>query len=219
MRQAWLAAAMLLAGAGLLVSAGYSAPTKTTKLRRGGTLRVALAYDIDNIDPSLAYSAASWHIEYSTALKLFTYPDAPAPRGSQLVLEGASSYRVSRDGRTYTFRIRNGFRFSNGAEVTARNYKYALDRVLIPNLDSRGRYFISDLDGTNVANVTARRNKLTVELWHPDGGRLLSILALPYFQAIPLTLPRATASTRSTRTSPCPLPVPTSSPTGSEASA
>ena len=104
---------MLLAGVGLLISAGNAGGTRATKLRQGGTLRVNLPVtDIDDIDPSLAYGTTSWHIEYSTALKLFNYPDAPAPRGSELVPEGASSFTVSPDGRKYTFTIRRGFRTS-----------------------------------------------------------------------------------------------------------
>ena len=55
---------MLLAGAGLLVSAGHARDTRGAKLRHGGTLRVNLPVtDIDDIDPSLAYGGVSWHIE------------------------------------------------------------------------------------------------------------------------------------------------------------
>ena len=82
-------------------------------VKKGGTLRVNLPVtDIDDIDPSIAYGTTTWHIQYSTALKLLTYPDAAAPRGSRLVPEGATSYKVSGGGRVYTFTIRRGFRFS-----------------------------------------------------------------------------------------------------------
>src|SRR5262245_6003524 len=120
-RRAWFSLAALLAGASLLISAG-GGQASSTKFRNGGTLRVELpTTDIDDVDPSLAFGTVSWHIEQATALKLVNYPDAPAPRGSRLVPEGASSYRVSRNRRTYTFTIRKGLRFSNGARVTAKN--------------------------------------------------------------------------------------------------
>ena len=145
MSRAWLSVAMLLAGTGLLVSAGHASGSHASKLRQGGTLRVNLPVtDIDDIDPSIAYGDTSWHIEYSTALKLFNYPEAPASRRSQLVPEGASSFKVSRDGTKYTFTIRRGFRFSDGTEVTAQNYAFAINRALGRDLQSPAFQFVAD---------------------------------------------------------------------------
>jgi ABC-type transport system substrate-binding protein len=51
-----------------------------------------------------------------TNLMLLNYPDKPAPEGSRLVPDAATgSPRVSRDGRTYTFTIKSGLRFSDGS--------------------------------------------------------------------------------------------------------
>src|SRR6188508_3485545 len=131
----------------------------TGRLRQGGTLRVNLPVtDIDDIDPSLAYGSVSWHIEYSTALKLLNYPDAAAPRGSRLIPEGASSYRVSRGGRVYTFTIRPGFRFSNGAPVKAANYAFAINRALGKDLQSPAFQFVADENATNIVGAQAVRN-------------------------------------------------------------
>ena len=145
----------------------------------------------------------SWHIEYSTALKLLNYPDASGPRGSRLVPEGASSFRVSRDGRTYTFTIRTGFRFSDGRRVTAKNYAYAINRALDRDLRSPAFEFIGDENAVNIvgaedvrlgrtrtaSGVRARGNKLFIRLRKPD-GTFLSKISMPFFQALPLSLPR-----------------------------
>jgi ABC-type oligopeptide transport system substrate-binding subunit len=99
-RRAWFSLAALFAGVGLLVAAAVG-QASTASFRQGGTLHVDLPVtDIDDVDPSIAYGTTTWHIEYSTALKLFNYPDAAGPRGSRLVPEGASSYKVSNGGRT-----------------------------------------------------------------------------------------------------------------------
>jgi hypothetical protein len=99
-RTSWLPVAMLAAGAGLLVAAEHASPARSGPIRSGGSLIVNLPVtDIEDIDPSIAYGTTSWALEYSTALKLLDYPDAPAPKGSRLVLDGASLYRVSRDAR------------------------------------------------------------------------------------------------------------------------
>src|SRR5215210_851062 len=138
---------MLALGASLLVAAVFAspagskpaAPAKAGKgeLKRGGSLRVNLpGSDFDDVDPSIAYGVDSWSVQYSTALKLLNYPDAPAPRGSRLQPEGASKYTVSNNGRTYTFTIRSGYRFSNGKKVTPASFAYAINRAADKTLQS-----------------------------------------------------------------------------------
>jgi ABC-type transport system substrate-binding protein len=203
---------MLAIGATLLVAASVAGPASSSPagpskagkgaLKQGGTLRVNLPdSDFDDIDPAIAYGVDSWAVQYSTALKLLNYPDAPAPRGSRLVPEGASKYSVSRDGRTYTFTIRKGFRFSNGKPVTAANYAFAFYRAADKDLQSPAYAFISDANGTNVVGATAvrergaaqmsgvraRGNKLVVRLTKPD-PTFLAKASMPFFQATPTTL-------------------------------
>ena len=86
---------------GLLVSPGMA--------QAGGTFRYSLDQDIDYVDPALAYYLPTWEIEYATCSMLVNYPDAAAPRGARLVPDGAAAMpTVSRDGKTYTFRVRRG---------------------------------------------------------------------------------------------------------------
>jgi len=203
---------MLMVGLTLFVAAGLAGPassssngtTKATKgaLKKGGTLVVDLPVtDIDDVDPSIAYGTTTWHIQYSTALKLLNYPDAAAPRGSRLIPEGASSYKVSNSGKTYTFTIRPGFRFSTGQRVSAANYAFAINRALGRDLQSPAFQFIADANGTNIvgaqdvrdgkaataSGVKARGNKLTISLTKAD-ATFLAKITMPFFQAMPTSL-------------------------------
>lgn len=194
---------MLAVGVSLLVAAGPATSSAgKSEVRKGGTLRVNLPVtDIDDIDPSIAYGTVTWHMQYSTALKLLNYPDAAAPRGSRLVPEGASSFRVSNNGRTYTFTIRPGFRFSNGQRVTAANYAFAINRSMGKDLQSPAFQFIADENGANIvgaqavrdgraataSGVRARGNKLTINLTKAD-GTFLAKITMPFFQALPTSL-------------------------------
>jgi peptide/nickel transport system substrate-binding protein len=197
---------MLAVGVSLLVAASLAGPAASSPskagLKKGGTLRVNLPVtDIDDIDPSIAYGTTTWHIQYSTALKLLNYPDAAAPRGSRLVPEGASSYKVSSGGRVYTFTIRPGFRFSNGARVSAANYAFAINRALGKDLQSPAFQFVADVNGTNIVGaqdvrdgkaatargVRVRGNKLIVTLTKPD-ATFLAKITMPFFQAMPTSL-------------------------------
>src|SRR6266545_4617156 len=152
-------------------------------LKKGGIFLVGTPGASVQVDPQIAYVTTAWWLEYATAAKLVNYPDKNGQAGALLRPEVASRYGVSRNGKVYTFTIRKGFRFSDGASVTARNFKYAFQRIARKPLDSPAADFT-----TNVRAVTARGNKLTIRLKQPDGG-LLSMLAMPFFQATSLKLP------------------------------
>jgi ABC-type oligopeptide transport system substrate-binding subunit len=175
---------------GLLVSPGMA--------QAGGTFRYSLDTDIDYVDPALAYYGPTWEIEYATCSMLVNYPDAPAPRGARLVPDGAATMpTVSADGKTYTFRIRDGRKFSNGRRIDARHYAYALNRSLSKVMSSPAQHFYEDIVGAKdvivgkVPNVTGIEvlpgNRLRIRLTKPAPD-ILARLAMPFACAIPLSL-------------------------------
>ena len=118
----------LAAGAltALLAAQAAAAPS----VRKGGTLKGMFSTDVDFIDPSLAYYAHSWEIMGATGANLLRFADAEGSAGSRIVPEVAAAFpRVSPNGRTYTFTLRRGFRFSNGKAVTAQHFACAIDRA------------------------------------------------------------------------------------------
>ena len=141
-RKRWLARAALLVGAGLLAlvlvaATAVASPSKQAK--KGGTFVVELSTDIDYIDPQLDYLSSGWEIQYAVGCKLFNYPDKPGDAGSQLTPEAAvGSPIVSKDGKTYTFKIRPGMKFSTGEAVTAASFANAINRVASQELQSPG---------------------------------------------------------------------------------
>jgi oligopeptide transport system substrate-binding protein len=48
----------------------------------------------------------------------------------------AESWELSEDGRTYTFRLRDNARWSNGSPVTAEDFRYSWRRAMLPDLAS-----------------------------------------------------------------------------------
>ena len=74
-------------------------------------------------------------------------------RGVGSATEGAAEAMpdISADGRTYTFRVREGFRFSppSGEPVTAETFRYSLERALSPALGPKapGPRLIDDIVG------------------------------------------------------------------------
>ncbi|HYZ79246.1 MAG TPA: ABC transporter substrate-binding protein [Gaiellaceae bacterium] len=197
-RKLWLSAVMAALGALLLVVAGFAHAASSSAAKKGGTMRMNMsATDVDFSDPSLAYGTISWQIEYATALKLLNYPDKGPPLGSRLQPEAASGLPIiSNNGKTYTFTIKRGLRFSDGSKVTARNFKWAFDRSATKAQQSPATAFMDSVVGytaavdggknpAHVSGVIARGNKLIIRLREADGG-LLAKLAMPFFQAISL---------------------------------
>jgi ABC-type transport system substrate-binding protein len=199
-RRLWAGVGALALGAGCLVAAHLASATRGVK--EGGSFRVGIAGASVQIDPQLAYTSTAWWLEYATAAKLFNYPDRAGRAGHVLRPEVAAGYTVSRDGRTYAFTIPRGFRFSDGAPVTAKSFSYAIDRAANHVLASPAAPFITDPTGTDlvgakavsdgkathVRGVVARGNQLVIHLTRRD-PTLLTKLAMPFFQATSDKLP------------------------------
>ncbi len=204
-RKFTLAFAMAAIGASLLVAAAFAKPASSSvpqsagkagkdEQRRGGTMRINVSStDFEFVDPALTYDALGWQVLYMTGAQLLNYPDKAAPEGSQLVPEVATGLpRISRDGRTYTFTIRPGFRFSDGSPVTAANFKAAIDRAANKAQESPAIAFLHDVVGADesfagraggVTGVTARGTTLTIRL-KTANPTFLAELAMPFFAAI-----------------------------------
>ena len=170
-------------------TAPTTAPTQTNQ-----TLQLASSStDVDYSDPALAYGVLSWEIEYNTCAKLMDYSDAGGVASNQLTPAAAEGYPViSKDGKTYTFTIRSGIKFSDGAPLTAQSFVAAMNRDANPKMNSPVNAFAGDIVGwndvvnkkaTKISGVTANGNKLTIKLTETDGG-LLDKLAMPFFCAI-----------------------------------
>src|SRR5919199_294893 len=195
-RRLWLSVFMAALGALLLVVAGFAnAASSSAAKKKGGTLRLNMSdTDLDFSDPSLSYFVIGWQVEYATGLKLINYPDKPAPAGSRLVPEAAAAMPIiSNSGKTYTFTIRKGLRFSDGSPITAKNFKWAIDRSATKAQQSPATPFMDDVVGysaalnggknpAHVSGAIARGNKFILKLTHADGG-MLAKLAMPFFKA------------------------------------
>src|SRR5262245_38548966 len=153
---------------------------------RGGVAFVNLTADAVPIDPALNFLSLGWQIEYVTCALLVNYPDVNAPGGARLQPEVAKSIDVSADGTTYSFELRDDFRFSppSNQPVTADAFKRALDRVRDPAMNSPAAPFFHDL--SSISSDGAER--LVSRLARPAGD-FLTRLAMPFDCAVPPDTP------------------------------
>jgi YVTN family beta-propeller protein len=106
---------------------------------RGGTLTVeGLDFLMDSIDPAVAYSVLSWNLLSLTNDGLLGFKRIAGIDGATLVPALATAIPEPTDGgRTYTFRLRSGIRYSTGEPVRPEDFRRAIERVFA-NLDADG---------------------------------------------------------------------------------
>lgn len=206
-----LSFAMLAVGAAMLAASGIASTGSASKqsarqgsvAKKGGILKASLFAGIENIDPQRSYYVPEWQYEWLTARPLLNFAHAVGARGYRLLNEGAQSYTVSRDGRTYTFHLRHGMKLSNGTPITAANYKHTMLRVLNPAVGSPLASFLTDPASVNIRGAIAyntsgkgsvsgiqTKGKYTfiIKLVSPN-ALLPTLVALPPTGAEPTSLP------------------------------
>jgi peptide/nickel transport system substrate-binding protein len=122
----WIALVVLaLAGAALLVASVSSGASDQRK--RGGTLKLISAGDVDSVDPGQSYYAFSWQLLHAVHRNLYSIPADSTKTVPDLA---AGPPRISGDGKTITVRIKRGIRFGPpvNREVTSADVKYAIER-------------------------------------------------------------------------------------------
>jgi peptide/nickel transport system substrate-binding protein len=144
-----------------------------------GTLNFGIYFGISNIDPHAINDWAGMWIDDNVYETLVRYRSAEVHGKlvgtSKLQPWLAKSYRVSKNGRTYTFDLRSGVKFHHGGEMTAQDVQFSLDRVLEINL-APAQALKTCLDPAGI-QVTGPL-QLTVHLKSPC-PYFLQLLALP----------------------------------------
>ena len=185
---------------GLVWTAAAPAPTPLPAIK-GEELRVSTPTDTA-IDPDpMGGKGSVRQLMYVTCANLLFYPDSAGPQGTQLRPEIAAAMpTLSPDGRTYTFRIRPGYRFSppSGEPVTATTFRHTLERSLSPkNVNSAGPQLAADIEGVaayrdgkaaHISGIRASGNELAITLVKPAGD-FLTRLSMFAFCPVPLSTP------------------------------
>ncbi|MGA9161280.1 MAG: ABC transporter substrate-binding protein, partial [Actinomycetota bacterium] len=151
-------------------------------------------------DPATLFGAFGYWVESATCAKLLRYPDAPATGDWGLQPEVAGSMpNVSPDGRTYTFTVRPGYRFSppSNESLTAETFRYSIERALSPEVRGPGHFWVWDIEGQrsfrhgeadHISGLRAEGDTLTIELVGPAPD-FLDRLSVPFFCPVPTDTP------------------------------
>ena len=183
----------------------YVAVRSTGSEHRGGTLRVLHSFSVDSIDLALA-TPGVWPVLTMTNDGLVGFRRVGGVQGAQLVPDLAVSLPTPTDsGKTYTFQVRPGIRYSNGKLVQPDDFQRAIERLFevggneavyygeIVGADRCAKGKSCDLSRGIVPDRAAQT--VTFHLTAPDAD-FLAKLALPPAFAIPAGTPAHDAGTQ-----------------------
>lgn len=114
-----------------------------------GTLNFVTSTDWDSMDPGNTYDAFSWDFAPLYTRPLLTYSPKPGTAGLQVVPDLATGLGVASDGgKTWTYHIRSGLKYSNGQPITSADVAYAVYRSNWGHaiLDNGPVYFLTQMD-------------------------------------------------------------------------
>jgi YVTN family beta-propeller protein len=170
----------------------------------GGTLRVVGSaetfFDAPGdpaLDPALAYSFSGWRILTMTNDGLVEFKRVGGSDGTTIIPNLAVSLpSTGEDGRSYTFELRDGVRYSTGQAVTASDVRASMERVV--RLRTVNYYDVivgaarcRPSEGCDLSEgivVDDEANTVTFKLTQPD-PEFLYKLALPFGSVVPTETP------------------------------
>ena len=117
-----LAVAVVAATAALAARTGHASASADTP-KRGGSITIARIEDSQSFDKTNVFQNESIWLAEQIMEPLYTV----TADGKGVKPWLATSYTKSADGKTYTFKLRKGVKFSNGSPMTSADVKFSID--------------------------------------------------------------------------------------------
>jgi ABC-type transport system substrate-binding protein len=189
MRKDWLK--MTTATILLSVAGGLAAPALAEDAPvQGGSIVVTYKDDMATLDPAIGYDWQNWSMINAMFSRLVDYKAGTTELEPSL----ATSYMISPDGLTYTFKLNPKAKFTNGRKVVAADVKYSIERAVNPKTQGPGAGFfhsivgadkVTDGSATTMDGITAVDDEtVKFTLTQPD-ATFLNVLALNFASAVP----------------------------------
>jgi peptide/nickel transport system substrate-binding protein len=149
----------------------------------------------DFIDPALGYTTQSAEADWIVYTPLLTYAHATGEAGTKLIPGVAESLpTISADGKTYTFKLRKGLVYSNGAAVKAGDFAYTIERAIKLNWGGKS-FFTENIVGAEAFDKGSAKHisgiktdeatgQIKIELPAPYGA-FVNVVAFPAAGLVP----------------------------------
>lgn len=169
---------------GLLAGCG-----QPKKLVTNDTFRSRLSADVTTLDPALVVDVAGGMLTAKIFNGLVKYGE-----GMKLIPDIANNWDISKDGKIYTFYLKEGVRFTNNREVEASDFKYSICRVLNPKTKSPRTWVFEKIlgakeymqDKTEDCQGVVVKDKYTLQIILEEPfAPFLEFLAMPAGYVVP----------------------------------
>ena len=128
-------------------SSGSASSAASSGSTKGATpVTIAIENDMNTMDSSIATDGSSLSMIAFCQSGLVQY-------GTDGKITGdlAESWETSQDGKTWTFHLRDGIRWSDGTPITAADFVYAFQRLVDPATASEYNYLATAINVENAA--------------------------------------------------------------------
>ncbi len=207
-----LAAASVVAsvGVGVATSAGGSTTYSSLpyiKSHAGGTLKLLASTAGGTLDPQVNYTLQYWQLYQATYDGLVAFHKVAGQSSFEVVPDLATAMpTITNGGKTYTFTLRKGIKYSNGKTVTVNDVLASFQRIFKVSNPNAGAWYNVIVGGNACLAkpatctlkggvvVNAKTNQVTFNLTAPD-AEFLDQLAVPFGSILPASSPSKDAGT------------------------
>src|SRR6266511_3298364 len=113
--------------------------------KKGGTMKFAISSDWDSVDPGDTYYGLSWNLARLYTRSLTMFKVAPGKASRKLVGDLAEDVgKPSDNGKTWTYKLREGLKYEDGTPITSKDVEYAVSRSLEKGTLVNGPTYFND---------------------------------------------------------------------------
>ncbi|MET9676640.1 ABC transporter substrate-binding protein [Streptomyces sp. NPDC006482] len=186
-------------GKGKAGAAGFNAAVNkiaSPSDKKGGELKFIGSQEADSWDPQRGYYGFMWDFARYYTRQLVSFKAEPGAASTELVSDLATDTgKVSADGLTYTFTLKDGVAWEDGKPITSKDIKYGIERiwaqdvisggpiylqqVLDPKGEYKGPYKDTSADKLGLKAIETPDDKTIIFKLPVANGDFLQMLAMP----------------------------------------
>ncbi|BAV45912.1 ABC transporter substrate-binding protein [Mesorhizobium sp. 113-1-2] len=151
----------------LLAAAVLAFATATSASAARTDLVIGIPLEPPHLDPTAGAAAAIREVTYANVFEGLT---RIGPNG-EVLPDLAESWTISDDGKVYTFKLHTGVKFHDGADFSADDVKFSLDRARAENSLNAQKQLFAAIDKVDVVDPAT----VKVTLTHPQGSFLYNM--------------------------------------------
>ncbi|TYR32448.1 ABC transporter substrate-binding protein [Mesorhizobium microcysteis] len=148
----------------VLVATALALATSTAAMAQRTDVVIGMVLEPPHLDPTAGAAAAIKEVGYANVFEGLTRigPDGSVQPGL------AESWEISDDGKVYTFKLHTGVKFHDGADFSAEDVKFSIDRAMAEDSVNPQKGLYSAIQSVEVVDSAT----VVVNLKHPQGAFL-----------------------------------------------